>query len=213
MTSYTYLGYGTTDSNGVAKLDHDANGDPISHSYTGVGAGEIDLLASTDNPITSSSCQSEPYTLWDYLFYDDGVTSPKTANWNNYQSRLTVTVDENGTTLLRDSASGTGYYLTSSAYATPFVMEFEMVSISNKTSCGIDFAVNGSDNNKTFNALVINSGDTIKLTYDGTTIKVYRNGSSTPNEIALSLSGNIDIGFVVGVNESIKFKDLKIYSG
>ena len=200
--AYRLLGSGTTDSNGRA-----------THTYTGVGAGELDVVASLDNPIVSGSVQSEPYSIWDTLFFDDGVTSPKTANWNNYQSRLTVTVDETGTTLLRDASSGTGYYLTPSAYATPFVMEFEMVSISNKTNCGIDFAVNGNDNNKTFNALVINSGDAIKLTYDGTTIKVYRNGSSTPNEIALSVSGNIDIGFVVGVNESIKFKDLKIYSG
>ena len=59
MVNYIYLGYGVTDSNGVAKLDHDANGDPISHSYTGTGAGEIDIVASLDNPIGEGSIQSE----------------------------------------------------------------------------------------------------------------------------------------------------------
>ena len=66
MTTYKYLGYGVTDENGVAHLDHDANGDPLTHSYTGVGAGEIDVLASLDNPITSSSIVSE--TLIKFLF-------------------------------------------------------------------------------------------------------------------------------------------------
>lgn len=40
------IGYGYTNSSGVATLDYDANGDPITGSgYTGTGAGEIDLLA------------------------------------------------------------------------------------------------------------------------------------------------------------------------
>ena len=42
--TYNYLGYGVTDENGIAKLDHDANGDSISHSYTGTGAGKIDVV-------------------------------------------------------------------------------------------------------------------------------------------------------------------------
>ena len=210
---YKYLGYGVTDSNGVAKLDHDAEGQELQHSYTGVGAGEVDVVASLDNPVSQGSIVSVPCSVWDYLFYDDGITSPKTANWTNYQDRITVSVDETGTTLLRDASSSTGYYLTPSAYATPFIMEFEMVAISNKNTCGIDFAVSGSDNNKTFNNLVINAGDTIYLTYDGETIRTYRNGSTTPNELALSVSGNIDIGFYIAPNESIKFKNLKIYKG
>ena len=81
MTFYKYLGYGVTNSEGVAHLDHDADGEPIDHSYTGVGAGEIDVLASLDNPIVDGSIVSETYSVWDYLFYDDGITTPKTANY------------------------------------------------------------------------------------------------------------------------------------
>ena len=82
-TTYVYLGYGTTDSNGVAKLDHDANGDEISHSYTGTGAGELDIVSSLDGPsdIDESSVQSEPYTIEDAIVYDTGVTGRDTTKW------------------------------------------------------------------------------------------------------------------------------------
>ena len=210
--TYRYLGWGITNENGVAKLDHDANGDAIEHSYTGVGAGEIDVVASLDNPVSQGSIVSETYSIWDYLFYDDGITSPKTANWTNYSDRLTVSVDETGTTLLRDASSGTGYYFTPSAYSTPFAIEFEMVETGTKTSNGMDFAVGSSDNNRAFNALTISSGDTIKITYDGETIRTYRNGSTTPYELALALTGNITIAFYIAPNQSIKFKNFRMYS-
>lgn len=76
-TNYVFLGSGTTDSNGVAKLDHDANGDPISHSYTGSGVGEVDVVASLDDPdsISDSSLQSETYSLMDCIKYDKGNTA------------------------------------------------------------------------------------------------------------------------------------------
>ena len=44
MTSYRYLGYGVTDSNGVAHLKKNAKDQDID-GYTGVGAGEIDIIA------------------------------------------------------------------------------------------------------------------------------------------------------------------------
>ena len=176
--------------------------------YVGTGAGLVNLSVETE---IDGSIVSEPLPVWDYLFYDDGITSPKTANWTNYQDRITVSVDETGTTLLRDASSSTGYYLTPSAYSTPFAIEFEMIETGTRTSNGIDFAVNGSDNNKTFNSLNIASGDTIKITYDGTTIKVYRNGPTTPIEVALALTGNITIAFYIAPNQSIKFKNFRMY--
>ena len=62
---YKYLGYGVTDSNGVAKLDHDAEGQELQHSYTGVGAGEIDVVASLDNPIVDGSIVSGTFSVFD----------------------------------------------------------------------------------------------------------------------------------------------------
>ena len=75
MVTYNYLGYGITNDSGVAKLDHDANGSPIVNSYTGVGAGEIDVVASLDNVIDEDSVVSEEKKLYDYVVYDDGVHS------------------------------------------------------------------------------------------------------------------------------------------
>jgi hypothetical protein len=86
-----------------------------------------------------------------------------------------------------------------------------MVDTGTRTSNGIDFAVNGSDNNKQFNSLNITSGDTVKITYDGETIRTYRNGSTTPYELALASTGNITIAFVVAPNQSIKFKNFRMY--
>ena len=81
MTNYRYLGYGVTNENGVAKLDHDAQGQEISHSYTGVGAGEIDVLASLDNPIAEGSIVSQPYEVHDCIFYDGAVNGNKNDDW------------------------------------------------------------------------------------------------------------------------------------
>lgn len=71
MANYRYLGYGITDENGIATLDHDSNGDPIDHSYTGTGAGEIDVVASLDDDteISDSSILSETYEVCDCKYY------------------------------------------------------------------------------------------------------------------------------------------------
>ncbi|MBR1748848.1 MAG: hypothetical protein IJ743_03530 [Bacilli bacterium] len=126
MVNYRYLGYGITNEQGIATLDHDANGDPITHSYTGTGAGKVDIVASTDKPvdISDSSLQSETYELMDAMFYDDGTsasnnlwrlnnatltrdseytTVKSTAQWGNIQlSRNNVQVNllENNSTIV-----------------------------------------------------------------------------------------------------------------
>lgn len=93
MTSYRYLGYGVTDSNGVAHLDHDPSGNPI-NGYIGTGAGEIDVIASTDNPISSSSIVSGTLNVWDTLFYDNGGTS--VDKWDTSRSSgLVITYPNN----------------------------------------------------------------------------------------------------------------------
>ena len=74
MTNYNYLGYGVTNENGVAKLEYNSEGQKIDHSYTGVGAGEIDVVASLDNPVDESSIVSETYEVLDCYKYDSGMT-------------------------------------------------------------------------------------------------------------------------------------------
>ena len=74
MTNYRYLGYGVTNENGVAKLEYNSEGQKRDHSYVGVGAGEIDVVASLDNPVSSGSIVSETLSVWDTIKYDKGNT-------------------------------------------------------------------------------------------------------------------------------------------
>lgn len=86
MANYRYLGYGITDENGIATLDHDSNGDPITHSYTGTGAGEIDVVASLDDQshISDSSILSETYETLDCIKYDNATQSSHNDSiWNS----------------------------------------------------------------------------------------------------------------------------------
>ena len=93
MTSYRYLGYGVTDSNGVAHLKKNAKDQDID-GYTGVGAGEIDIIASLDNPIVDGSIVSVPCSVWDTLFYLECTS--ETSNWNYTDTRVSASFDENG---------------------------------------------------------------------------------------------------------------------
>lgn len=61
MVSYRLIGTGTTDDNGVATCNN---------VYTGTAKGEVDIVASTDNPIVQGSLLSETYELLDATFYD-----------------------------------------------------------------------------------------------------------------------------------------------
>ena len=196
------IGSGTTGTDGS-----------VSIPYNGTGAGLVNLSVETE---IDGSIVSVPLSVWDTLFYDDGVTDPKTANWQNYSNRLTISVDENGTTIAHEGSSGTGYYFTDNfevSYSLPVVIEFDCVSYSNYNSCGLDFVNGSTDNNKTMNALGIQQGDHVKIVYDGATISTYRNGSTTPITNSLSISGSIKLGFYVGSGHSFKFKNFKLYKG
>ena len=92
---YRYLGYGTTNSQGIAKLDHDKDGNTLIHSYTGVGAGELDLIASTDNPtnISSDSFQSPTFPLDDTFTYDPATSNKHQDIWDEIRCTLTRTTE------------------------------------------------------------------------------------------------------------------------
>ena len=93
MAKYRYLGYGTTDNNGIAKLDHDDTGSSIAHSYTGTGAGEIDVVASLDEEIVEGSIVSEIYEIIDAIFFDD-ATSDKSSRFTKYRANVAFDGDK-----------------------------------------------------------------------------------------------------------------------
>lgn len=110
---YKYLGYGITDDKGIAKLDHDANGDPISHSYTGTGAGKIDVVASLDSPssISDSSLVSETYEVLDCYKYDSGM-SDYSDIWTQGSSNVLIRDSSGEYSTIKETTIGTTAFIT-----------------------------------------------------------------------------------------------------
>ena len=102
---YKYLGWGITNENGVAKLDHDAQGQEISHSYTGSGAGEIDVVASLDNPVVEGSIVSETFSVWDTLFHDE-MTPYDSSKWS---STITPVQETDGVIITESTGTSTSF--------------------------------------------------------------------------------------------------------
>ena len=209
-TVYRYLGYGTTDSNGVAKLDHDANGDEISHSYTGTGAGEVDVVGSTDAPadISDGSFQSETYSIMDYIVYDTGYSDRDTSKWTN--DRMTVTTDGTGTTISR---SGTGNYKSNNTITGDFQATIQLKCSGGTVRFGvIDSSSNTSylaRNNTTemyFEIKRINGVITARYSSDGTS---WSGATFETNNVG---SNDCKFNFYISATEerSITFHNLTI---
>ena len=221
MVNYRCIGKGVTDSNGVAHMTYSSSDNGVTftqlanNGYLGTGKGKVDVVASFDNPLNESSIVSEPSSVWDTLFFDDGVSG--TANWNNYQSRLNVTTDSTGTTITRNSTgSYSGYYIAKNGetFNSPVIIEMQLLDYSTTSQMGFNFETS-SDNLCSFGDLNIPKNCHLKLIYEGTTVKAYIDGSTTPvGEYSLFALSDFKIGFYIrNTNTYIKFKELKIYNG
>ena len=208
--AYRYLGYGITNDKGIAKLEFDANGNPIDHSYTGTGAGELDIIASLDDNthISDSSIQSETYDVWDYIFYDTGIDGTKNTNW--YSSNVTPVPDTEGT-LLQNTVPFTyrgEQIITGDFEAKVYV--FDIIG-------GVRVGITSNDKNTRgviYNPRYIkirreNGVVTISASTDGIN---YGEISYDMNEITTEDCYFYFYSFTSGgVNRAIKYKDLKIY--
>lgn len=211
------LGTGITNSNGVATLDTAPDGTTaLTHSYTGVGAGKIDVVAE------SGSLQSEPYVLTDCLIFDD-CTSEVSGRWYNYNNVLTVSYASGGVTVTKPSDDGTSarylYYNDPTisttkiggynTLTTPMCIEFDCSSITG--SVQLVFVDNATP---TANQRFIDMTATghYKIILDGSTVKVYLDGTEITTT-SLALTGS-NTQFRLGFNapdESITFNNLAIY--
>ena len=148
--NYRYLGYGVTNSNGIAKLDHDSEGNPIAHSYTGVGAGKVDLVASLDDSIDEGSILSETYSIIDALYYDD-ATSDNTSTYSKTNCTLVfdsdkyiLTCSSDGNCYVQFEATGTAL---TNCLGKSMKFEFDIVSATANIRAVIYQQVNGSWSN------------------------------------------------------------------
>lgn len=196
MVNYIYLGYGVTDSNGVAKLDHDANGDPISYSYTGTGAGEIDIVASLDNPIGEGSIQSEIYEVIDALFYDS-ATSDRSNEYYLNTTYTSINYANNKYTITYSGSSG--------AYVDIRSLTNEVLG---KT---INVSVDIETTNVETRLIVLNGNATIK-----TTEYISTDGTLTLTDVEIPTTSTGIIFRIQSRNtqngDIIKFKNWRVYS-
>ena len=169
--------------------------------------GDIDIMAETE---IDGRIVSETYNVWDTLFYDKATngTGEKNTNWN--ESNATATPTSDGT-VLSNSSDNFGYYRTTQTFNSPISIEFDIVY---SGTCGIDLNASGS-HRMTFSDLGVVTGKSIKLVYDGETIKCYIDGSSTPSKTFTPSESysNFKFGFYIRNSSStLTYKNLKIYS-
>ena len=94
--SRTLIGYGYTNSQGIATLDHDSNDQSI-EGYVGEGAGQLNIKCEY------GSLQSEIYEVYDTIVYDN-MTSSDTAIFVVYNDSAIIT---RGDTYATVTAQGT----------------------------------------------------------------------------------------------------------
>jgi hypothetical protein len=213
-TTYTPIGYGITDENGIAKLDHDMNGDSLTHSYTGTGAGKVDIVASLDSEIGDGSLVSETYELLDCKMYDDG-TSSSNSKWN-IPNGCTFSRNPESTEISESDASSWSQPMVNQALPPNVCIEFDFKQNDGLTT-SFFYAVNkqlstGYINGRglsQFNG-TLNTWYHVKIEVGETsTTTTMNNTSSTFSYEAIS---QFYFGFWLSREiSSIEFKNLRIY--
>ena len=195
MTSYRYLGSATTDANGIAK-----------YNFTGSGAGEIDFIASLDNPIVDGSIVSETYNVWDCLMYDGGTINNHndnvwTSTWLPYINR-----GDEYSTIERENAEAAPYLTITGDICIEFDIMTTMSNAGQLLSVRNDTttlkAITGSDCGG-----VSNTWKHTKITIIGSKLTV--EGSSI---IDFDVTGFNRLYFRSASGYQTSFKDLKVYS-
>ena len=213
--TYIYKGYGITDENGKAHLEYDSSGNPLTHSYTGTGAGEIDIVASLDSTIGDSSLVSETYSIYDYIKYDYGTQSDHNDIWTKIRGTESLTRGTEYTTL----AEGTGDNFADIR-----------TQIQNR-DCVIEMDVRNDGSNSWITLLYqdstqltgcglgqdkLNTWVHFKIVIEGTTVTYYRDNSTTPfvtrSNIVRDTSKALYFAYTTPQSVTkVDFKDFKVY--
>ena len=207
MTSYRYLGYGVTNSNGVAHLDHDPQGNPI-NGYTGTGAGEVDVIASTDNPVSSGSIVSETYSIIDASFIDTGL-SDSTANV--VLSRMSRQPTDNGAVI---TATGNNAWAimkqNSPVFSNNCIIEFDLIANETpSTSVAIDLSTQGDAYQ---NKIYFEDLGHYKIQVTSESITALTGSQSISLKKAEYPPSDVRISFNLGqTGDTITYKDFVIY--
>ena len=197
MVLYRYIGQGVTNRNGVASIN-----------YTGSGKGKMEVVASTDRPVSEGSLQSETFVVLDATYKDTGTDVPKTATWYNQDNAFTVTPSTDGTLISCSATASKSYFAAGNSFSTSYKFTAPLC-----VEVDID-SVTGSD---TVLVLMSNISPTITITrschlkmiWDGSKVEKYVDGvliGTTQNVTQTPVA----IGFRM-TNGSLTYKDFCIY--
>ena len=179
------IGTGTTDNNGK-----------ITVSYTGTGAGKLQLVAVNGNLL------SETYVLTDAIFISNGNL--------NCSSNAQVTIESDGYVLspIDTSSYGFVYFSTSNAssnwirFDKDSTVEFEVLSYTGTNSFRLD-------GNTTEAIYTIDATGKYRIVYKGTTTEVYRDDTLITTVTTTDETKNLR--FRVNASSSIKIKNWLYY--
>lgn len=195
-----YLGTGVTDNNGQCSVQ-----------YISKGLGELNIVA---------ECMSlqETYNMIDSEWIYDGRTNSQSSSWYNYQSYITTTYGEDGTTATTDGAiarylfyndstiSSTkvgGYYSIPNNYA----IEFDVTATTG--SVQLVFLDDESTANQRF--VDINGTGHYKCEMNGFVVIIYKDNQQQGSPYTLT-GNNVQFRFGFNAeNESITFKNFIVY--
>ena len=218
---YKYLGWGITNENGVAHLDHDAQGQEIEHSYTGVGAGEVDVVASLDNPIVDGSIVSGTYNVWDTNFGDGGVTGNTNGGFYYTQDQTVVSrqTDNTGTTVTNLTSSlqtirvnKPNTSIDEKDWVAPLNIEFDILSYTGTLYLQL-WKSNNTDEYVSVNLsnfLTGVSNPHVKVLVADGKMKVYVN-DELKTELVLTFGGLFGIRLLLSNSASFKYKNFFVY--
>ena len=217
---YRYIGKGTTDSNGIAHMTEDADGQTVT-GYTGTGRGLTGIIASTDDStkISDSSIQSETYSLLDTIWNWEGTngTVPSILKSSN-NTAIPLISDSNGLSMTNSHSSNTYYCGLDKEQSSSSIgdwidwcdvaFEFEYVShtgnvvfqLRPQSSSVIQYSLNNCSN-----------GDIIRVEYSNGVINVFKNNTKV-------LTGNMNVGELTAIrfsllpSNTLTIKNMKLWS-
>lgn len=180
----------------LATLTTDSNGE-ATYTYTGVGAGKIDLMAKY------RSLQSETYVVIDGVLFDS-ATSFDSDKWTN-QGVTASYSDTTGTTISTDSDYRYG---SKYSFTDGLVVEFDLFipsSIQNNPS----LYIRGQNTQLGSSAYSRDTWHKIRIELGVSTLKIYCDDT---NAVDTTLSNpNSSFQFRVANQTSISFKNFVIY--
>ena len=202
------IGYGYTNSQGVATLDYDTDDDEID-GYTGTGAGLMNFRAEMHD---DSTVVSSTYEVIDALFFDEATDNTKASQYS-FPSGVTPSYDETNGTTISYASTGNKYVsfkinnsTTWRDENTDYCIEFDVIF-----TTANEFFRMGGQNIKFSNLNGSSSGSgSVKFVTDGNTLTPYWNGTAiTSQEKTMSSNAEAQLG-LFGTT-SMTFKNIKIY--